>query len=79
MKLSDRWNVEIPNDVWVEAEDGGHYIGALYHKRVKRLIRDARRESIRFWFGIALPVLSALTGLAGAIIGILSFLSARSG
>ncbi len=71
---ADWWSVEIPEDVWVQDEDRSVYIGAGYQPRIKRLIRDARRESIKFWVGLITQVLAAATGLAGALIGVLSFL-----
>jgi hypothetical protein len=73
-RRADRWGVEVPDDVLVEAEDGGFYVGANYQPRIKRQIREARRESIKFWIGLFVQVMAALTGIAGAIIGILSFL-----
>ena len=73
-----RWGVEIPDEFLVHAEDDSLFIGGAYHERMALKIRDAKRETIKFWVGsVAIPLLGALTGLAGAIIGILSFLKRR--
>jgi hypothetical protein len=39
-----------------------------------RLTRDERRNNIEYWIKILSPVIGILTGLIGAIIGLIAFL-----
>lgn len=73
-RQAHRWGVEITDDVLATAEDGSLFIGAPHHTRIALKIRDARRETIRFWAGVLVPLVTALTGLTGTILGILSLL-----
>lgn len=75
LKLANKWEVEIPADAWVSNRyENTRYIYAGAQVKLRRSIRDARRESVKWWVLLLTPIVSALTGLAGALIGLLGYL-----
>lgn len=83
-RRATKLGIKIPTDdkeVWytqmVSGEDGPEAV-AVYSqegkRRMGRLIRDERRSNVEFWIKILSPIIAALTGLTGAIIGLLAFL-----
>lgn len=63
--------LDIPNDdSWWEESLGYKYLSKTGRARVERMIRDDFRENSK-WF---MEVVAVLTGLVGALIGLLSVL-----
>ena len=63
---------------WYEKDRAGHSVlDKDARARVMRMVRDARRENIKWWVGVIVPILGTLTGLIGTIIGCLAFLKKR--
>lgn len=64
----------------VFTDNGGSYtctvLTTLGEIKLRRLIRDDRRNTIKFWVKILAPIITALTGLAGAAIGLLTIIKA---
>jgi hypothetical protein len=60
------WSVEVPEDWYVKSDhDGSHFIGGLYHERLRQRIRVAQWN--RF---------TSAVGLVGGILGITAFVRA---
>jgi hypothetical protein len=76
-RRAERRGLEIPqDDVWwiKHLETNTKYLTPTARARVKRMIRQDRRESAKWWVDVLSPVLGALTGLIGALIGLLALL-----
>jgi hypothetical protein len=56
-----------------DADETGRLVGVGY-PRLRRAISDERFRRVERWTKILVPLLTALTGLAGSVIGLLSFL-----
>jgi hypothetical protein len=79
VKLANKWEIDIPRDSWTS--DRYNTVAYIYHApqlALRRRIRDARREAMKWWINLLTPVISALTGLAGALIGLLTYLRSLS-
>jgi hypothetical protein len=83
-RRAERWDVEIPDDAFVDEEDpvepGAYYrfIGDSHQQRVRRLVREERNSQIKLWLTIIGGVIAALTGLVGALTGLMAILSKNS-
>lgn len=80
--------IELPRDKdhwwWSDADYAGEnarsYLTDIGKAGAQRLIRDDRRSSLKWWIDVCVPIFTALTGLAGAAIGIIALvLSIGSG
>jgi hypothetical protein len=85
-----KWGIDIPNNKgWWEDDKpytggmtdidmlvaiGDQRLTALGRAGVKRLIREERRKSIEWWIKVIVTVITALTGLVGALIGVFAIL-----
>ena len=68
-RLAYRWNVDSPSSV--QDDQTGHwYIPDEPRKKLRREIRDARRESIRWWIQVVVMPLIALLSSATALISL---------
>jgi hypothetical protein len=66
------WGVDIPEDHWTESRyEGYRYIGYGAQTKLRRAIRDARRDSARFWVQVLVMPLIALLSLTIALIALL--------
>jgi hypothetical protein len=82
-----KFGIDIKFDEWYISHqvftDNGSYmctvLTPLGEIKLRRLIRDERRNNIGFWVKILAPIITALTGLAGAIIGLLAIIKAWKG
>jgi hypothetical protein len=83
-RRAERWDVEIPDDAFVDEEDptdpgaSYRYVGELHQQRVRRLIREERNSQVRFWLTVVGGVIAALTGLVGAMTGLMAVLGNNS-
>jgi hypothetical protein len=65
-RLAERWNIEAPN--YTEDSRTGHWtIPYKDRRKLKREIRDARREAIRWWIQVAVMPLIALVSSITAL------------
>ena len=75
LRLTEKWEIEIPQDAWThDRYENSRYISPLDQVKLRRSIRAARREATKWWIQLLTPIVSALTGLAGALIGLLTYL-----
>lgn len=75
IKLANRWEVEIPSGAWTnDRYENVRYIAPPHQIKLRRSIRDARREAVKWWVQLLTPIISVLTGLAGALIGLFTYL-----
>lgn len=78
-KRARRWGVIIERD-WYNPDHRAFGSNRLLLEadgrfRVFHAIRDAKRESIKWWVTVVImPILTILMGLTGAVIGVLAFL-----
>lgn len=56
-------------------DDYRSYLTDIGKAGVSKLIRDERRKNIEWWVKIIVTVITALTGLVGSLIGVLSVLN----
>jgi hypothetical protein len=76
-KLAMRWKVDMPpisdpaSYVWSDPQTGHSYLQPEAHVKLRRAIRDAKRETIRFSVQV---IVMPLIGLIGAAIGLVSVL-----
>jgi hypothetical protein len=62
-RAAGRWNVEVPDEWYVTAEDDYEiFIGGRYHERVRAKLQHAK------W-----RFLTSVIGLIGGVLGILAF------
>lgn len=75
--------IELPSgkDSWwwddmdyVGPDDSRSYLTNIGKAAVSKLIREERRKNIEWWVKIIVTVITALTGLVGALIGVFSLL-----
>jgi hypothetical protein len=75
-RRAEQRGIELPPDddsSWVlHQETGTKYLNETARVRVRRAIKQDRRESIKWWVEVWAPILGALTGLIGALIGLLA-------
>ncbi|MDT4896503.1 MAG: hypothetical protein QOH25_1580 [Acidobacteriota bacterium] len=77
-------------DWWWEDEDGYEgmtleaieltreqnlYLTELGKAGVKKLIRDEKRRNVEWWLRVVGSIIALITGLLGALIGVLAFLT----
>jgi hypothetical protein len=78
-KRAKRWGVII-EPAWYNPDHRSLGLNRLVLEsegrlRVARAVRDAKRESIKWWVTVVImPILTVLMGLTGAVIGVLAFL-----
>ncbi len=82
-KLTKR-GIELPRDKpswwytdmhWdLDPAEAPEYLSPVGKAGATKLIREDRRETIKFWMKVLTLILTVLTGLAGAIIGIITTL-----
>lgn len=75
VRRAEKRGLEVPDDNtwWTHhAETDTKYLRPEARARVKRMIRNDFRESVKWWVDVLAPVLGALTGLIGALIGLLA-------
>jgi hypothetical protein len=75
--LARHWNVEIPANAWTTSQNESSYISGEGEVRLRRSIRDARREAAKWWVTVLTPVLSLLVALFSVILSLLSYLSRK--
>jgi hypothetical protein len=76
-RKAEKWSVEIDPSLY-EMNMANHLVlNTANRTKVLRLVRAARRENVKWWIGIIVPILGALTGVIGSAIGILAFLHRR--
>jgi hypothetical protein len=75
LRLVTRWDVDIPADAWVSNDyENMRYLSQAAQAKLRREIKAAKRETIRWWIQVTvLPI----TGLVGATIGLISLLRAK--
>lgn len=69
-----------PNSKWRRAKTGRHLLTDEVLRELRVAVRAERRERleiVRTWVVTIVPGFTALTGLIGAIIGLLAFISGR--
>lgn len=70
-KLADRWSVEAPASEQ-DMRTGEWYIPHAGRLKLRREIRDAKRESIRWWIQVVVTPLIALVSSIVALISLLA-------
>jgi hypothetical protein len=60
---------------YVGPEDASYYLTDIGKAGVSKLIREERRKNIEWWIKIVVTIITALTGLVGSLIGVLSVLN----
>jgi len=76
-KKARKWGITI-EPTWYETNAANHpTLDDRNRAKVSRLIKDARRENIKWWVAIITQILGTLTGIIGALIGLAAFLSRR--
>lgn len=77
-KLASKWGVEIDpslySDRFVGLTRRHSILDHISRPKVLRLIKVARRESVKYWVGIAAQIIGMVTGLIGVTIGLLALL-----
>src|SRR5712691_1944683 len=59
-----KWEVEIPPEAWVhDRSENYRYISPREQVKLRRRIRDARREAVRWWVQVLTPPLSLIVAL----------------
>jgi hypothetical protein len=72
-KQARRWNVDIPEECWTESRFSGYrFIGFGGRAKLGRAIRDARRESVRWWVQVLIMPLIALLSLMITFVTLVS-------
>lgn len=75
--------IEIPSDKENWWWDDLNYVGVDHFRSyltdvgkagISKLIREERRKNIQWWVNIIITIFTALTGLIGSIIGVISVL-----
>jgi hypothetical protein len=56
-------------------DDYRSYLTDIGKASVSKLIREERRKNIEWWVKIVVTIITALTGLVGSLIGVLSVLN----
>ena len=69
-KLARRWNVDTPSSEQ-DHQTGHWYIPDAQRAKLRRDIRDARRESVQWWIQVAVMPLIALVSSVTALISLL--------
>ena len=87
VRRAERRGIDLcANQDWWDSIDEGEWTGMESQIKVltdnglaqaKRLIRDDFRQSVKWWVEVVAPVVAALTGLGGTVIGILSVLNSN--
>jgi hypothetical protein len=77
LRIANKYGIKINPD-WFEVEDGqtGRFSNLSYEgePELRSLIVIKRRENTEWWVKIIVQIITAITGLAGVIIGILAIL-----
>jgi len=72
-RQAEKWGIDIPSDYWITARtevagiDFERYIGYAGRTKLRREIRKARREEIRWWIQTVVMPLIALVSVATAL------------
>lgn len=64
-----RWNIDVPASI-EDHRTGYSYIPDAERRKLKRAIRDARRESIRWWVQVLVVPLIALVSSVTALVSL---------
>jgi hypothetical protein len=78
LRRAYKWEIDVPtgDGMWTSDQyDNTRYLTFHAQRKLRRAIRDARRESVKWWMQLILPILSLLVALVGAMIGLLSYLN----
>jgi len=76
-KKAKRWLITIEPSFYDTDVLSNNVLYKYSREKVLRMVRDARRENIKWWVGVVTPILGAVTGILGTIIGLLAFLKKR--
>lgn len=79
MRKARRWGVIVPhshdNGWWTtHIESSRRYLTDYGQQNARKLIRAEFRDSVKWWVDLASPVIGMLTGLTGALIGLVALL-----
>ena len=69
-RLADRWDIDTPSSK-PDRQTGHRYIPDEQRRKMRREIRDARRESTRWWIQVVVVPLIALVSSVTALIALL--------
>jgi hypothetical protein len=84
MRLAHRWRVDFPDATeangWVlfDHQTGHAYLQAWERVRLNRQIDAARKDAIKWWIDVLVPVLTLLLGTIGALTGLLAVWNGKS-
>jgi hypothetical protein len=76
---AEKLGIEIPDEWWTRPRPEDPftvkpYIGDRKRTKLKRLIQDERYKQAKKWTELLAPIIGALTGIIGTIIGLIAIL-----
>ena len=70
VKQATKWEVEIPQTAWSDDRyENSRYISPPEQVKLRRRIRDARRDAVRWWIQVLMPPLSLIVALVALLTG----------
>lgn len=73
-KLAKKWNVVIDSSLYETNFNNRRVLEKESRAKALLLVRNARREEIKWWMSVIIPIVGTITGLIGTTIGLLAYL-----